>query len=178
MVAASFCLGLSAVGCVAGSDGALEGDDLDPAMEPLGTATSALASTDIVTALDFVIGTGGDDLRSDSVLTAIVFYKNGATSSKNLNDGNGWGNSTTHQVTMPLLSNVHYSDIIGVKLVFDQGGGGINGDNWNMQSLEIFAEDSTNGESFRAFSQVGNPLRRFTGSVTTFGQVSLFPASQ
>jgi hypothetical protein len=116
----------------------------------------------------FVIATGDDDLRSDSDVSVAISYNDGrGTMTADLSQGAGWPNGSTHYMAVQLLANTHASDIDGVEIRFKQGGGGWNGDNWNMQGLELWVEIADGGWA-KVYGGWGDPLQRFTGKVTTF----------
>ncbi|HXB71610.1 MAG TPA: hypothetical protein VNY05_25460 [Candidatus Acidoferrales bacterium] len=94
-----------------------------------------------VTALDLIISTGNDDLRggSDNCDATIELTNGSAIAVKNANRGSNWKNWTDHTVSIPLPSGgLHGGDVKSVKL-HTGFGGGIGGDNWNVQRIQLKA---------------------------------------
>ena len=97
-----------------------------------------------VSAIDVIISTGNDDLRGgshandncDLTLTLV----NGATiTMTNLNGAGTWENWTDHTVHIPLpISGLRGGDIQGINL-HTGFGGGVDGDNWNVQRVQLLA---------------------------------------
>jgi hypothetical protein len=121
----------------------------------------------LVNSVSFKFLTGGDDLRSDSLLEALIVFNDGSTLRPVLHQVNTdpWRNDTQNG---PIVVDVTGKPpITHVTLLFNQGGGGINGDNWNMQTVQIFA-DGIEDDSHRLFIATGgrddgNCVHRFKG---------------
>jgi len=159
-------------GCLARDPGAA-----DPAASDdpeTGTAVSELADTDMISAINFVLTTGGDDKRSDShVFVEVRLTHNGVltTFTQEAGLGDTWSNNSTHTQQVALPFGTLNSDISGVRVFWQRGPGGtFNGtDNWNLQQLKLQAVDATLGGIVSTqVSLAGNPLVRFTGSTTNF----------
>ncbi|MFZ1751599.1 MAG: hypothetical protein WAU01_15480 [Saprospiraceae bacterium] len=136
---------------------------------PTAPAQSNVGST-LVKTLLLEITTGGDDLRggSDNV-NAIVKYTDGTSQSfNNINKSARWINNYTETVPIELSAAVLINKIksITLKTTF---GGGLGGDNWNMEMLRILAK-STAGES-EIYNKQGKPLVRFDGNNQPFEAV-------
>jgi hypothetical protein len=100
----------------------------------------------------FRFRTGGDDLRGDSLLEALFVFADGTTLRATLHAAgtSGWDNDalTRHDVNVSGKPPITH-----IALLFNQGGGGINGDNWNMQDISVFADG--NEESAPLFERTG-----------------------
>lgn len=110
--------------------------------------------------LQFV--TGGDDLRggNDNVHVLLLLRTGTPLRFDNVNNGKKWSNNSTVAVTRPLPGALRFDDILGVRLE-TTASGGIGGDNWNLDRLEVSAR--LRGETRQLFRQAGTPLFRFTG---------------
>jgi hypothetical protein len=112
--------------------------------------------------------TGGDDLRggNDNV-NVIIRTKDGKTEvHENVNRGGRWINNYCETATIDLKRPVKVEDIecVEVKTTF---GGGLGGDNWNLDNLYIVAVIG-GGESRGLVNSSGSPLVRFDGNNTPF----------
>ncbi|MBS1919413.1 MAG: hypothetical protein JST17_04080 [Bacteroidetes bacterium] len=113
------------------------------------------------------VGTGGDDLRggNDNV-NVTVNFKNGTSQTvNNINKSNNWGNNSVKYVTISLARFVPLDQLknIVLKTTF---GGGIGGDNWNMQYLRVTAKGG--GINQEIYFDQRNPLVRFDGNNNPF----------
>ncbi len=156
---------LAATGCVA--------DEGAPTDEPTtDSVESNLTATDLISGLNFVMTTGSDDKRSDSHVFIAVHFKNSLGQAQTVTQeaglGQTWSNNSVHSQLIPLPWGTHDSDIISFTVSWQQGGGGWNGDNWNLQQLQVVANDATINQSSTQMSLAGNPFFRFTGSATSF----------
>jgi hypothetical protein len=111
--------------------------------------------------------TGGDDLRGDSLLEALIVFQDGSTVRATMHQPGtpGWDNDT--EATPPDVNVSGRPPPTNITLLFNQGGGGINGDNWNMQVIQVFA-DGTEDDAHRLYTAVGdrtddNCVHRFKG---------------
>jgi hypothetical protein len=93
-----------------------------------------------VRALDLIISTGNDDLRGGSDnCDVIVQLASGEIRLPNVNAGKSWSNWSNHAVTIPLPSGgLKGGDIKAVRL-HTEFGGSWNGDNWNVNRLQLRA---------------------------------------
>ena len=136
-----------------------------------------VASTDAgrqILQLRAVIVTGSDDLRGGSGATdncnATVTLNSGATLTiLNINDGLHWNNGETHVVALPLPPGTTAGMITQFGL-HTQFGGGLSGDNWNVNQVQLIAsllgQPTVPPPVVRTWiNSTGNPLVRFTGSV-------------
>jgi hypothetical protein len=90
-----------------------------------------------------IIKTGGDDLRggngpNDNCDAILTLASGGSITIQNLNDGLHWNNGETHTVVLPLPTGIGVGDITEFTL-HTQFGGGISGDNWNVDQLSLVA---------------------------------------
>jgi hypothetical protein len=117
--------------------------------------------------LIFEISTGGDDLRGgNDNLNVTVMYKDGSKYTKNnINKSTGWGGGSNAYVNVPLNKYVPVTEIKSIILTTTFGGG-MGGDNWNMDRLRICARGG--GVYKEIFLKEGGPVKRFTGSDKTF----------
>jgi microsomal dipeptidase-like Zn-dependent dipeptidase len=131
------------------------------------TAAISAARPNVAERVRFEIRTGGDDLRggNDNAF-AVLFLRNGEKRELPLNDRAGWGNNSSTTVVRDLPGSVLARDIerIGVRTTF---GGGLGGDNWNMDRIR--ADLFVNGKWQTVLSRSGAPLIRFTGSNKEWG---------
>jgi hypothetical protein len=97
----------------------------------------------IIQNLSLTILTGGDDLRAGSGVNdncdIIVGLKSGLTRTiKNINGGQNWKNNQSHTIALPGFAGVKASDISNITL-HTQFGGGMSGDNWNVNQVTLTA---------------------------------------
>jgi hypothetical protein len=113
-----------------------------------------------VAQLSFEIRTGGDDLRggNDNLNISIQFADGRTQVENNANNSARWADNTTHSLNVTLNKPVTVAEIRSVTLSTTFGGG-MGGDNWNMDWAKVTA---TGGGVNRV---VGNAAaKRFTGS--------------
>jgi hypothetical protein len=152
---------LTAGGCSAGS-GPATGPD---GKENTGATSSALSPSDPVAEVAVDFFTGGDDKRSDSVVTFQLTI-NGVTNTYQT-DGQGtdWGNNTWSgffYATLP--QNTVNGDISNLVVNLAEHDSFIESDdNWNLQEISVWTENP-NGSWSNIGTPGGNPLKRFTGS--------------
>ena len=110
------------------------------------------------------IHTGGDDLRggNDNVNAVIRFRGHPPVHRRNLNNGRRWIDNYDQTVRIRLPQDVALEDIANLTLTTDFGGG-MGGDNWNVDRIRVVALTSA-GEK-RLADVRGTPLVRFTGQV-------------
>lgn len=115
--------------------------------------------------LDLEIRTGSDDLRGgNGNVDVVVGFTDGLTQTfKNVNQGHRWRNHCLKHVRLPLARRVKASQIAYVRLV-THFGGGMGGDNWNVDSLAV----QNDYRGVLMYSRHGNPLFRLTGRRHTF----------
>ncbi len=157
---------MGAAGCIADESA---GDELETS-----SAESNLTATDLISGLDFVMTTGNDDKRSDSNVTIAVNIRNPSSGSPQTLSvaaglGQTWSNNSVHSVRVAMPYGTHDADISSFTVSWHQGGaGGWSADNWNLQQLQVVANDTTIGQSSTQMSLAANPFFRFTGSATSF----------
>jgi hypothetical protein len=136
---------------------------------PSAPAQSSVGNAMVKTLL-LEIKTGGDDLRggSDNVNVMVKFTDGTSQSFNNINKSTRWINNYTETVPIELSVAISKNKIksITLKTTF---GGGLGGDNWNMEMLRILAKDDS-GES-EIYNKQGKPLIRFDGNNKPFEAV-------
>ena len=115
------------------------------------------------TKLELTIKTGGDDLRGgNDNLDVIVTFSGGHTqAARNVNGSQRWANGSSHVVNFTLDHAARPSDIASIDLQTTFGGG-IGGDNWDMDSVSVKAVGS--GVDQAIFK---SGAKRFTGDSKT-----------
>ena len=125
-----------------------------------------------VTSVLLVVQTGDDDLRGGSDnADAILNYASGSTTTTDINRNGNWKNGDTHTISLDYPPGLRESDITGVAIKTNFGGG-IGGDNWNIQKVALVVSRGAGGQiSVPAMPVVhrwldvsDGPLLRFTGS--------------
>ena len=97
-----------------------------------------------VSALSLVISTGNDDLRGgsnagDNCDVTVALTSGGSITLHNVNSGQDWQNWTNHTVNIPIpAGGLKGGDIRSITL-HTGFGGGIGGDNWNVQEIQLLA---------------------------------------
>jgi len=138
--------------------------------EPATTSESSALSGDRLLSMVAVnINTGGDDKRGDSRVWLRVRLWNGNSVIQEIGYGQtyaDWGWSGWQYMALP--SSTRVWDVQSLDVLWQQGGGGWNGDNWNMQSISIYALDGQTGQWSFQGAPWGNPLYRFTGNATFY----------
>jgi hypothetical protein len=86
---------------------------------------------------------------------------------ENVNERQRWMNGSWNEVARPLPDSLRRGDIVGIRLETTFGGG-IGGDNWNLDRLIVqlrFGRDSDWQTVFdeKGDEKKGVPLFRFTG---------------
>ncbi len=128
---------------------------------------SVLPNDGLVRELLVEISTGGDDLRGGNDNVGItVHYTDGTNDTyPNVNKGARWIDNYCEAVIITLKKPAPLNMIKGVSLKTTFGGG-IGGDNWNVDGIYIVAR-SGNSET-QVFSKSGTPLVRFNGNNSPF----------
>lgn len=110
--------------------------------------------------------TGGDDLRggNDNVHLVLLLRSGATLRFDNVNNGKRWVDGSTQPVSRTLSSSFRTEDVVGVRIETTLGGG-IGGDNWNLEALSIVI--NVNGSNKEMFARSGTPLVRFTGDLRT-----------
>lgn len=110
------------------------------------------------------IRTGGDDLRGgNDNLNVHVTMKNGTRETyTNVNNGGRWIGNYTETVPLKLRTPTKLEDIASIDLQTTFGGG-LFGDNWNMDTLRIVAKIGGAADR-QIFERSGSPLQRFDGN--------------
>lgn len=130
-----------------------------------GPAAPRPAATGLTTReILLTIHTGGDDLRggNDNVNAVIRFRGHPPLHRRNLNGGRRWIDNYDQTIRIRLPQDVALEDILNLTLT-TQFGGGIGGDNWNVDRVRVVA---VTGDGEKQLADVrGTPLVRFTGQV-------------
>lgn len=139
--------------------------------------SNALLTDAKPTSVQLWIQTGGDDLRggsdwTDNANAGLTFGDGGSLFTFNINGGIEWGNGQTHFAEMQFPSRAAYAvkDINGVTLSTNFGGG-ISGDNWNVDKVALVISVPAGTTTYGPPSPItskwldvsGGPLIRFTG---------------
>ena len=108
--------------------------------------------------------TGGDDLRggNDNVHVVVLLRDGRQIRFDNFNGGNRWMNNSINEGARRLPDTVNPGDVVGVRLETTFGGG-IGGDNWNLDQLSVFVRTGLTSGWTTTFDQKSAPLFRFTG---------------
>jgi len=130
----------------------------------------AIAETDLgpndgrIRELILEIGTGGDDLRggNDNVSVAIGLFGRATHRVANINGGARWIGDYTQFVPIRLPAPVPPESITSITISTNFGGG-IGGDNWNMDKLKVRARGG--GIDRILLERNASPIKRFTGQV-------------
>lgn len=128
------------------------------ALLALALACPALAAD----SLRFQVGTGGDDLRGGNDNVHLRAYDNDGRLVGSVDNANGrqrLADHTSRSMNLRLQEGVRWQDVAAVELVTTFGGG-IGGDNWNLESLRVTPAHDTR---IVLFEGQGRPLFRFTG---------------
>jgi hypothetical protein len=139
----------------------------DRLVPPTFAAPPPVVNDGLVREVRLAILTGGDDLRggNDNVDATLHFRNLPARTWPNINGSRRWIDNYQQTVSLSLSQAVRPEDILGVTLA-THFGGGIGGDNWNVNRLEMSAV--VNGKSVPLLMRQGTPLYRFTGGNKTY----------
>lgn len=137
-------------------------------LQPLQLPATSYPDDGKVHELLLEILTGGDDLRggNDNVNVSIVLKDGSRESFSNINKRGRWINNYCESVPLMLKTPIKFEDIACVE-VQTTFGGGIDGDNWNLDALRIIANASSTSAR-ELFEQSGSPLNRFDGNNRPF----------
>ena len=107
------------------------------------------------------IGTGNDDLRggNDNVNLIVLMKSGSQVRFDNINRSVRWADNTTNNVTQ-ILTAGKIADVAGFRLETTFGGG-IGGDNWNLNRFTV--NGVVSNVATKMVDVSGNPLYRFTG---------------
>lgn len=116
----------------------------------------------------FNVTTGGDDLRggNDNVHFHIYFKDGTKQTIYNANKKHRWPDNHSQTVEIYLDKSVHLNQIDKIELQTTFGGG-MFGDNWNMDAIKITAIQG-DGKELSFYENNGRPLKRFTGDHQLF----------
>ncbi|KAF1719870.1 hypothetical protein [Pseudoxanthomonas wuyuanensis] len=129
------------------------------------TVVVAPADASLVRELLVTIETGGDDLRGGNDNVDLVLNtRSGRQSWRNANGGRRWLGNYSQTLSLP-VRNTRLSDLRSLDLL-THFGGGIGGDNWNVDCVIVYAVTGDN--TYKIYEQRGAPLVRFTGQVHSY----------
>ena len=121
--------------------------------------------------LRFWIRTGDDDLRGgNDNLNIVVHYKNGRKQTvKNVNKGTRWKDNSDTSLDVVLNTPVYAVSDISQVVLQTTFSGGMGGDNWNLNALQIIAYkgNSSVGHFYKRGTN-NQRLYRFTDKNNTF----------
>jgi hypothetical protein len=121
--------------------------------------------------LHFTVKTGGDDVRSQSQVNAVVTILEGEQINivkQSLNDGANWSNDSTHEADMRIpLVRVRDIRAFRIDYLSGQSSPSDSEDNWDMVAIQATFKLDSGGDDL-LFKQDGQPLHRFTGSDPTW----------
>ncbi len=126
--------------------------------------TTTLAPDNLIRELQVEIKTGGDDLRGGNDNCHIrVHYKDGTKDDYlNVNRGARWIDNYCETVLITLRKPATRANITGISLITTFGGG-IGGDNWNVDNIYVVARSGSEG-ALSVCNENGAPLIRFDGN--------------
>jgi hypothetical protein len=132
------------------------------------------------TQVQVVIQTGEDDLRGGGTpgenANVTLNFGGGGITTVSVNGGRNWGNGETHAALLTLPTPApRVSDITGVT-ISTQFGGGLSGDNWNIDKVALVVSFPTGSPTHGSvpasthewLDVSGGPLVRFTGAIHDF----------
>ena len=113
--------------------------------------------------IQFVIKTGGDDLRGNSSATATLVSPNGTTLqvlTLKEKDKGSWDNNSTHTVSLPLSPSRSAADIGRIVIALQTHNGlGQQDDNWIVDNVIVTLSNSGGPQSPLAYAS-GSPLQK------------------
>jgi len=138
-----------------------------PVVPPNFPAPLPVTADGQVRELLLMIKTGADDLRggNDNVDATLDLRTLPARTWLRINGGARWIDNYEQTVSLVLPAPVRLDDVARLTLTTPFGGG-IGGDNWNVNGIKLYA--IVNGQDVSLISQEGNPLVRFTGTTHTY----------
>ncbi len=115
-----------------------------------------------------IFWTGGDDLRGGNDNVHLVLLLRGGRTVRfdNVNDRHRWIDNSVADVARALPDWLRPGEVEGVRLETTFGGG-IGGDNWDLNRLEVHFRFGKSSEWIQAFYREDKPLVRFTGERKT-----------
>ena len=134
----------------------------DRLVPPTFAAPPPVVNDGLVREVRLAILTGGDDLRggNDNVDATLHFRNLPARTWPNINGSRRWIDNYQQTVSLSLSQAMRPEDILGVTLTTNFGGG-IGGDNWNVNRLEMSAV--VNGKSVPLLMREGTAVSLHRG---------------
>jgi microsomal dipeptidase-like Zn-dependent dipeptidase len=117
-----------------------------------------IAKKDVIDQVKYEVHTGGDDLRDARTAFGFLDVANAPRDQFVLNQDSGWGNDSTNTIIHDVDIRPQDLKAVGVHTTF---GGGMGGDNWNMNRVVVSVR--INGKWTVVANASGNPVVRFTG---------------
>ena len=126
----------------------------------LPASTQPLLAKGLADQLQLRFQTGGDDLRggNDNVNVVVAFRGGGQLKFDNVNRSRRWADHSVNTVLLPIVPPVRPTDLVSLTLTTTFGGG-LGGDNWNMDGLEVLAVGNGIARKVGGYGYM-----RFTGS--------------
>ena len=129
--------------------------DLDPRNKPLirftgsehelsrSLSTAGAGTGKLIDRIRLYITTGGDDLRggNDNANVVLTFRNGRRLEFANVNKSQAWGGGSKNLVFLPVPAGTRTGDIVSFSLI-THFGGGLFGDNWNVDSLKLVATET------------------------------------
>jgi microsomal dipeptidase-like Zn-dependent dipeptidase len=120
--------------------------------------------------IQFVVKTGGDDLRGNSSASLTLESPNGTTLQQltlHAQNSGSWDNNSTHTVSLELKPPRKPCDIGHIAITLTSHNGfGETDDNWNVESINVTLTNNGVGQQEWGGGS-GDPLQRLTGSLPT-----------
>lgn len=137
-----------------------------PTAPPALPAPPPIVNDGLVREVRLAIWTGDDDLRGASDCANVTLhFPTSSLTFPNVNAGHHWIKNYDQTLSFTLPNPVSPAEITGVT-VTTTFGGGVAGDNWNVNKLELFSV--LNGRAVSLLKREGIPLFRFTGSAQRY----------
>jgi hypothetical protein len=146
----------------------------------LSVPTDRVTTDAPATQVQVVIQTGEDDLRGGGTpgenANVTLNFGSSSITTVSVNGGRTWSNGETHAALLALPTPApRVSDITGVT-ISTQFGGGLSGDNWNIDKVALVVSFPTGSPTHAPAPVVthewldasGGPLVRFTGQLHDF----------
>lgn len=137
---------------------------------------SVIARAQTFNQIQFVIGTGSDDLRGDSSATAALLASNGTTLQTitlKSQSAPGWNNNSTNTVTAALSPALTQAQIAHITITLTSHNSFTeSNDQWNVQAVSVSLSNNGNGRILLV-SGSGNPFHQLNSSSPSFTMTPL-----
>ncbi len=129
-----------------------------PSLEMTMNANPGCANPNALASLKLIFQTGDDDLRGGNDNLNVTIKGDGFSQEQDdVNGSQQWQNNSTHTIVIPLNKQVTVDQLHSIQL-YATFHGGSGGDNWNMQSLAIYANTASTSKQIAT-----QGFNRFTG---------------